>query len=647
MLPAQSPAQPLTQPSQRSQERALRSSVLQGFVGLTLLAFLIALPPAFALTLTPEVLATGLEEPVAVAQAGDERWFIVNKRGLISIWADGELLTRPFLDLTSRVLYTGEPQSEQGLLALAFHPDYAENGYFFVSFTAEEGDAVIARYQVSANNPDLALRSTERVLLTIPQPGPSHNINHLAFGPDGYLYVAVGDGGYQREPRCAGQETDHLRGKILRLDVDLNLDTAPYYGIPADNPFVGPDLPLDEIWALGLRNPWRLSFDQQTGDLYVADVGQDLREEVNRQPAGSPGGHNYGFKMMEGTSCRGSSANCPAPLPPCGDAGYTTPIFDYGHDSEHCAVIGGHIYRGSAVPALVGQYVFGDFCGSLMTAAASGNRWTVSPLSPSLPELVSFAEGPDGELYALAGTTFYRLTPLAPGGTLAFADAQLTVDEDAGQAVITVLRQGGTAGAISAEVVAVGETAIPGLDFTAVTTPLSFRDGDDGPQTVTIPILEDRELEGNEHFRLEFRNLRGAALGSPATADLTIADNELTPGPCVPGPTSLCLHNGRFRVEARWQTPDGRRGLGQAQALTRETGYFWFFNADNVEVTIKVLAGCFDPFNHYWVFAAGMTNVQVSLTVADTTSRQLKRYESPLGQPFAPIQDTRAFATCP
>lgn len=607
--------------------------------------------PAFALPLELrlETLATGLDEPTGLAHAGDDRLFIVGKRGRVFIYANGQLRSQPFIDLSDRVLYDPKPQSEQGLLSIAFHPRYAQNGFFYATYINRDGNAVIARYQVSSSNPNFASRGSERVLMVIDEPGPSHNVNHLQFGPDAYLYVTAGDGGYLREPRCSGQETDHLLGKVLRLDVDQNLDQAPYYGIPPSNPFAGSDGVPDEIWALGLRNPWRLTFDRVTGDLYLADVGQNDREEVNFERSGSPGGANYGFKMMEGTVCRGISTNCPATVPPCNSAAYTRPIFDYTHEGGRCAVIGGYVYRGSEVPELYGKYVFGDFCGPVGLAEVdAGGDWSFVFLTTSLPDLVTFGEDSGGELYLIAEQSLLRVVGVGEPSSVAFGQSDFEVQEGAGEAVVTVERGGPLAAAISVDFTTRAESASPGLDYAATSGSLSWAAGDGAAKTLRIPIFQDDELEGTETLVVELENDSSlVVLGQLASARVRILDDDLTPGPCEADGDTLCLNDERFRVEARWRTPDGQSGVGQARGLTDETGTFWFFNANNVEVVIKVLAGCFDPFNHYWVFAAGLTNVEVTLTVVDTAKGLLRRYHNPLDQPFQPILDTRAFATCP
>ena len=295
------------------------------------------------------------------------------------------MLAAPFLDIRARV---GSSGSEQGLLGLAFHPDYTKNGYFFVNYTDRSGDTVIARYRVSAD-PSLADPSTEVRLLEVQQPYGNHNGGDLAFGPDGYLYISLGDGGSGGDPRNFGQSVDTLLGKLLRIDVS----EVDGYSIPAGNPFVnGGGRP--EIWAYGLRNPWRISFDQLTGDLYIADVGQNSWEEVNFQPAGSPGGENYGWNTMEGFHCFQSSA--------CDQSGLTLPVIEYAlHVQGDCAVTGGYVYRGHSLPAWQGIYVYGDYCSGRVWGLFQNPTgvWENGLLFETGARITSFGQDEDGEIY--------------------------------------------------------------------------------------------------------------------------------------------------------------------------------------------------------------------------------------------------------
>ena len=600
--------------------------------------------------LTP--LVSGLDRPTDLVNGGDTRLFVTEQPGLIRIIdGNGQLLGTPFLDVRDRVVFTGEEAGEQGLLSLAFHPDYAVNRYFFVNYVDHNGDSVIARFRASATHPDLADPDTERVLLTIAQPDVNHNVAQLRFGHDGYLYITTGDGGYLQEPRCTPQETDNLLGKILRIDVDQNIDTPPYHGIPASNPFAGPGDPRDEIWALGLRNPWRLSFDRVTGALYVGDPGQNDREEVDVEPAGSPGGRNYGWKMMEGATCRGSSANCAQPLPPCNHPTYTPPAFDYGHTDEQCAVIGGYVYRGQAIPSLVGYYVFGDFCGRMWAAREAAGTWQLKAMDPVMFGIVGFGEDAAGELYVMIGDTVFAISGADPSdpepGTVILDAAGVAVPEGGGQALVRVMRTGGSDGLISVDYATAAGSATTGIDFAPINGSLTWLDGDTGDRLLGIPILQDTSVEGDEDLTVSLSSpAGGAVLGTPSTTTVTIEDDDGVMGTCVPDATTLCLNDGRFRVTVSWRTPMGVQGLGTAVPITTDAGWFWFFQPTNPELFIKVLDAC-SNWGHFWVFAGGLTDVETRLVVVDTENGVTKVYEKPLGVGFEPIRDTRAFATCP
>jgi glucose/arabinose dehydrogenase len=357
--------------------------------------------------------ANGLGPVTSIANAGDGRLFLTVQTGRILIVENGSTpRSQPFLDIRDRITTDGE----RGLLSVAFHPRYAENGFFFVNYTNLQGNTVIARYQVSAANPDQADPASARILLTIEQPYSNHNGGLLKFGPDGYLYIGMGDGGSGFDPECRAQKPDMLLGKMLRIDVDQNVAAPPYYGIPASNPFRGPGAPPDEVWASGLRNPWRFSFDRETGDLWIADVGQNRREEIDFQPASSRGGENYGWKVMEGTLCS-SSDSCPASTPACDSAAFTPPVLEYDH-GPHCSVTGGYVYRGSGAAQLRGSYVFGDFCsGVLWAAARQGDGFTVRTISGQVSQLTTFGEDRTGELYAANGAgQLFRFVGQAAGG---------------------------------------------------------------------------------------------------------------------------------------------------------------------------------------------------------------------------------------
>jgi glucose/arabinose dehydrogenase len=345
----------------------------------------------------------------SVENAGDSRLFLTIQTGRILIWDGMSFLTTPFLDISSLISCC----TERGLLSAAFHPQYATNGFFFVYYTNTAGNVTIARYAVSSGNPNLANPASGVVLLTIPHPtNANHNGGQLQFGPDGFLYIGTGDGGSANDPPCNAQRDDVLLGKLLRIDVDQNVGSSPFYGIPPSNPFVGAGLPLDEIWAKGLRNPWRFSFDRMTGDLYIGDVGQDEREEIDVQPRASAGGENYGWKIMEGTRCGdGGSSGCPAGVPACHAPVFQLPIFEYDHSSGDCSVTGGYVYRGSAFPNLSGVYFYGDYC--------TGKLWGSGQLlTPQAAGLSSFGQDSSGELYlATTNGLFARVLGSGPTAT--------------------------------------------------------------------------------------------------------------------------------------------------------------------------------------------------------------------------------------
>jgi glucose/arabinose dehydrogenase len=310
-------------------------------------------PGAVSLSLEP--LVEGLEAPLAIAHAGDGsgRLFVVEQAGRIRVVRDGALESDPFLDITERISAGGE----RGLLGLAFHPDYPDDRRLFVNYTNVDGNTVVSSF---TSNADAADPASEAVILRIDQPYGNHNGGAVAFGPDGFLYVSTGDGGSGGDPHDNGQRLDTLLGKILRIDIDAT-DRDRAYAIPDDNPFLDDRDAAPEIWLTGLRNPWRMSFDRETGDLWLGDVGQNSREEVDVARAGR-GGLNFGWNRMEGFECFRN--------PDCDPAGFALPVTDYGHDLG-CSVVGGVVYRGEAQPVLAGGYVFADYC--------SGNVWLLDP----------------------------------------------------------------------------------------------------------------------------------------------------------------------------------------------------------------------------------------------------------------------------
>jgi len=340
--------------------------------------------PVTALQLVP--LQGNFDEPTYLGHAFDRRLFVVEKAGRIQIVDEQGRRAEPFLDIVDRV---GSGGSEQGLLSVAFHPDYGNNGLFYVNYTNRNGDTVVSRYQVG-EDPDRADPASEQILLNIGQPYQNHNGGQLQFGPDGYLYVGMGDGGSGGDPQNHGQNPATLLGALLRLDVDAGGEVG--YAIPPDNPYVGSDTGRNEVWAIGLRNPWRFSFDRETGDLYIADVGQNQYEEVNVAPAGHAAPINYGWNIMEGLHCYGSDT--------CEQEGLYLPAVEYSHPEGGCSITGGYVYRGEQFPALSGNYFYGDFC--------TGRVWSfLSPdgeprqVASVQGNITSFGQDALGELYLL------------------------------------------------------------------------------------------------------------------------------------------------------------------------------------------------------------------------------------------------------
>ena len=353
------------------------------------------------LTVSLETVADGLQAPLAVTSAGDGsgRIFVVQQGGQVRIVRDGALVAKPFLDIAARITSGGE----RGLLGLAFHPNFPTDPRLFVDYTDAKGDTQVSSFTVDPATPDAADPKSEVKILHVAQPYANHNGGAVAFGPDGFLYVSLGDGGSGGDPQDNGQSLKTMLGKILRIDIDHQAAGKPY-AIPPDNPFAATADALPEIFLYGLRNPWRMSFDRTTGDLWIGDVGQNAWEEVDVARAGTSG-QNYGWNTMEANHCFQPSSDCIR-------KGLTLPVVEYSHDAG-CTVIGGNVYRGTAQAALSGGYVFGDYC--------SGTLWAIDPSGDDLREptavlessisLSSFGEDEAGELYAtdLSGGTLLLL----------------------------------------------------------------------------------------------------------------------------------------------------------------------------------------------------------------------------------------------
>jgi glucose/arabinose dehydrogenase len=336
---------------------------------------------------TWQLIVSGLDRPVDLQDDGSGRLFVVEKLGHIHVIESGAWIETPFLNIEDRV---NNRSNEMGFLGLAFHPNYAQNGYIFVNYTGNGGDTFISRFQVSGD-PNVANPSSEVNLLQVNQPFPNHNGGGLDFGPDGYLYAGLGDGGSAGDPFGNGQKTDTLLGKVLRLDVDSD---EPY-AIPADNPFG------NEIWDYGLRNPWRVAFDLLTGDLYMGDVGQGAWEEIDIHPAGEAGGINYGWDFREGAHEYDGTA----------PSGLVDPIAEYSHAEGGCSITGGYVYRGS-MPEWNGIYLYGDYCSGFIWGLlrSSDGEWMNQLLFQTGARITSFGQDEAGEVYLVSdGGEVYQL----------------------------------------------------------------------------------------------------------------------------------------------------------------------------------------------------------------------------------------------
>ncbi len=334
-------------------------------------------------------LVSGLVKPTDLKDPGDGsgRLFVLEQPGRIRIIQNGQLLSSPFLDITDRV---GSQGTEQGLLGLAFDPNYAHNGIFFTNYTNTQGNSVVSQWSVSTSDPNQADLQSQQILLTIDQPYPNHNGGGVQFGPDGYLYLSFGDGGSAGDPLKNGQNTQNLLADILRVQPDLQGG----YTIPASNPFANGQGGLPEVFVYGLRNPWRFSFDPGTGDLYIADVGQDKWEEIDYSPAGSAGAENFGWSYYEGDHAyRGQ--------PPQGQQ-FTFPVYEYSH-AEGCSVTGGYVYRGQSLPAWQGVYLFGDYCSGKVWGLLrdAQGQWQAQQLFKTSANISAFGQDASGEMYLL------------------------------------------------------------------------------------------------------------------------------------------------------------------------------------------------------------------------------------------------------
>ncbi|MBI5634066.1 MAG: PQQ-dependent sugar dehydrogenase [Nitrospirae bacterium] len=335
--------------------------------------------------ITLKLIVSGLKQPTHITHAGDgsKRLFVTEQRGRILLIKGGNVSPRPFLDIADRVSCCGE----RGLLSIVFPPGYAKRNYFYLNYTDRSGDTVVARYHLT-KDPDRADPKSEEIVLTIKQPYSNHNGGQMAFGPDGYLYIGMGDGGSAGDPQNNAQNPASLLGKMLRIDVESG--KRPY-SIPPDNPFLQNRAYRPEIWAMGLRNPWRFSFDKKTGDLYIADVGQNNYEEIDFEPKGSKGGRNYGWNIMEGLQCYKTEN--------CNRKGLSLPVTVYDHD-KGCSVTGGLVYRGSRFPRMQGIYFYGDYCsGRIWGLRHTGEEWMHRELRDSGLSVSTFGEDEAGEVF--------------------------------------------------------------------------------------------------------------------------------------------------------------------------------------------------------------------------------------------------------
>lgn len=338
-----------------------------------------------------ESFQTGFSSPTTITHAGDDRIFVLEQNGTIKIIENGNVTD--FMDINNRVSSPSDNLNvyadELGLLGLAFDPDFENNGYFFLNYTNNDQNTVISRFSINSSNPNLGNADSEELVIEIEQPYSNHNGGCIAFGPDGYLYIGMGDGGNSGDPQGFGQNMTSLLGKILRLDVS----SLPY-SVPNDNPFVGNNNYFPEIWASGVRNPWKFSFDTQTGDLWIGDVGQNAWEEIDFQSSSSQGGENYGWNCFEGFASYENNG--------CND-NYTDPVHTYENNGypNDCSITGGFVYRGTSYPNFNGHYVFGDYCtGKIFTLSDEGNtNFDLSTQENTDIFISCFGEDNNGELY--------------------------------------------------------------------------------------------------------------------------------------------------------------------------------------------------------------------------------------------------------
>jgi glucose/arabinose dehydrogenase len=522
----------------------------------------------------------GFTSPVGITHAADGsgRIFVVEQGGRIRIIKSGVLQSTPFLDISTRISSGGE----RGLLGLAFAPDYARRGYFYVNYTNPAGNTVISRFRRSASNADAADPASEQVIITIAQPFANHNGGQLAFGRDGYLYVGMGDGGDGGDPGNRAQNPAELLGKILRIDVETG---RPYtYTVPASNPFATRAGFRGEIWALGVRNPWRFSFDRLTADLYIADVGQGLFEEIDFQPVPSLGGENYGWRIMEATHCFNPN--------PCDQTGLTLPIIEYDHSAGNCSVTGGYVYRAAMFPRMQGLYFYGDFCsGRIWGLQRQNQAWVNTLLLDTSIQISAFGEDEPGNVYVASYATgqIFQLvdngpviapSPTPSPATIRFQGPGYNAGEEGGYNFPTVVRDGDTTTNIFVDYATSDGTASERSDYTTTRGTLHFAPGET-QKMIFVPITNDLKAEGPEQFNLTLSNVRGAgSLGSPSTATFTITDLD------NPNETTNPLDVSDFFVRQHYRDFLNREGDTAGVA-------FWTNNIESCGTGIGA-AGCRD-----------------------------------------------------
>jgi glucose/arabinose dehydrogenase len=380
---------------------------------------------AFSQTIAIQSFASGFSGAVEITHASDSRLFVVQQGGLIRVLnSNGTINSTPFLNLTSLISSGGE----RGLLGLAFHPNYSTNGYFFVNYTNTSGNTVIARYSVNSTNSDVA-NTTGTILMTITQPYSNHNGGSIKFGPDGYLYIGMGDGGSAGDPGNRAQNINENLGKMLRIDVNTTI--APFYASPASNPYVGV-AGNDEIWAIGVRNPWKFSFNRLNGDLWIGDVGQNNIEEIDKVTAPLTAGLNFGWKCYEGNVAY-STAGCPAA------SSLTMPVAQYTHSGGNCSITGGYVYTGTMYPNFLNKYFFADYCvNRIGYVDTSSNAVTFTPNFSGSNNFTSFGEDMNGELYVTNSSIIYKIVDTSTASTTNFENSGFSLYPNPAKNSITI-----------------------------------------------------------------------------------------------------------------------------------------------------------------------------------------------------------------